>query len=95
MLYQTPNISDFVSLFTYAQTIVPFAQLTVLAIFFTSFFALKKYETLKALPPSIFITFLSALFFYLLGLLEVFWVLGSAVALALCIIILYFSQREF
>jgi hypothetical protein len=94
MLYETPSITDFVSLLAYTQTIVPFAQLTVLAIFFTSFFALKKYETLKAFPASLFITFLSSLFFYLLGLLEVFWVLGSAIALALCIVILYFSQRE-
>jgi hypothetical protein len=94
MLYPTPNISDFISLFTYVQSVVPFSQFIVLAIFFTSFFALKKYETLKALVSSIFITFLSALFFYLLGLLEVYWVLGSAIALALCIVIMYFSQRE-
>lgn len=95
LLYPTPtNITDFVSMFTYAQTIVPFAQLTILAVFFTSFFALKKYETMRVLPSALFLTFLSALFFYLLGLSEVYWVLGSAIALALCIIILYFRKPE-
>lgn len=94
MLYQTPSATDFVGLLTYVQSIVPFAQLTILAIFFTSFFALKRYETIKAFTSSLFITFLSALFFYLLNLLEVYWVLGSAIALALCIIILYFYRTE-
>jgi hypothetical protein len=94
MLYETPSITDFVGLFSYVQSVVPFTQLTILAIFFTSFFALKRYETLKALPSSLFITFLSSLFFYLLGLIENYWVLGSAIALALTIIILYFGQRE-
>jgi len=92
MLYPVPNASDFVGLFSYIQLLVPFAQLTVLAVFFTSFFALKKYETTKALPSSVFITFLSSLFFYLLGLLEVYWVLGSAIALGLCVIILFIKE---
>jgi hypothetical protein len=95
MLYPTPNINDFVSLFAYIQTIVPFAQLIVLAVFFTSFFALKRYEILKALPASLFISFISALFLYLLGLLEVFWVLGLAIAFAVSIILMHFGEREF
>jgi len=92
MLYEIPQATDFIGLINYVQGILPFGQLVLLAVFFTSFFALKKYETLIALPSSIFITFLTSLFFYLLGLLEVYWVLGSAVVLGLTIIILYFKS---
>jgi len=92
MLYEVPNATDLVGLFSYAQSIVPFSQLVVLAVFFTSFISLKRYETVRALPSSLFITFISSLFFHLLGMLEVFWVLGTAVLLALSVIIIYFSR---
>ncbi|MEM5854213.1 MAG: hypothetical protein QXG39_08520 [Candidatus Aenigmatarchaeota archaeon] len=95
MLYNTTTATDFIGLMSYIQFEVgiPFAQLTMLAIFFTSFFALKRYETIKAFTSSIFLTFLSSLFFWLMGLLEVFYVLGSAVVLAVTVILLYFYRE--
>ena len=94
-LYPTPQATDFVSLFSYAQSIVPFSQLVVIAVFFTSFFALKRYETLRALVPSIFITFLTSLFFYLMNLIQVEFVYATIVALGVSIILLYFHEKEY
>jgi hypothetical protein len=73
---------------------VPFAQLTLLTIAIASFVALKRYETVKALPSSLFITFFTSLAFYLMGLLEINYVYGTAIALGLSIILIYFGQRE-
>jgi hypothetical protein len=95
MLYNIPEITDFVSFLQFLQSIIPFAQLSLLAIFSVSFFALKRYETTKALPASLFITFISSLALYLMKLLEINYVYGSAIALGLSIILIYFSQREF
>ena len=94
MLYNIPEITDFVSLFQFLQSIFPFAQLSLLVVFFGSFLTLKRYETTKALPASLFITFISSLILYLMNLLEVNYVYGSAVALGLSIVIIYFGQRE-
>jgi len=66
MLYNIPEITDFVSFLQFLQSIMPFAQLSLLAIFFGSFFALKRYETTKVLPASLLITFISSLAFYLI-----------------------------
>jgi hypothetical protein len=95
MLYNIPEITDFVSFLQFLQSIIPFAQLSLLAIFSVSFFTLKRYETTKALPASLFITFFSSLVFYLMKLLEINYVYGSAIALGLSIVLIYFGQREF
>jgi len=94
MLYNIPEITDFVSFFQFLQSIIPFAQLSLLAIFFGSFLALKRYETTKALTASLFITFISSFVFYLMKLLEVNYVYGSLIALGLSIVLIYFGQRE-
>jgi hypothetical protein len=94
MLYNIPEITDFVSFFQFLQSVAPFAQLTLLTIGLVSFIALKRYETLKVLPASLFITFLTSLAFYLIGLLEINYVYGTAIALGLSIILIYFGQRE-
>jgi hypothetical protein len=95
MLYNIPEITDFVSFFQFLQSIFPFAQLILLAVFFGSFLALKRYETTKALTSSLLITFISSFVFYLMKLLDVNYVYASAVALGLTIVLIYFGQREF
>lgn len=72
---------------------IPFAQLFVVAIFFTSFIALKRYETMRAFTSSIFITFLTTLFFWLMGLLEIFYVMGTAIILAVTVMLIYFYRE--
>ena len=92
-LYQTPDVSNFMDLFMYAQSVAPISQLTLLAVFMVSFIGLKKYEMPPAFMGSSFITFLTALFFYLMNLLDVTYVLGTAVMLGVSVIIAHIYRE--
>lgn len=88
--------TDFITMMNYFQfTIgIPFAELVMLMVFFVSFFALKRYDTMRALPPSVFITLFSALMFWLMGLLNVVWVYALSVSFAVSVIMIYFYQEQ-
>jgi len=93
ILYPIPAGSTIVDLFSYAQTTTHFVELTILAIFFVSYFALKRYETVRALPASLFLTFLSSLIFFLLGMVGSHWVISSAILFGLSALFLYIRKH--
>jgi hypothetical protein len=92
MLYDIPVISGFVEVLQFAETLAPFAEVTVLIMFFVSFFIFLRYGVAKAFAPSISIAFLTALFFFLEGLLPSFWVEATLALVGISVLLLYFNE---
>lgn len=93
-IYAQPSFTDFLGLFQYVQTILPFAELSLVCIFVISFLSLKQYETLRALPAALFVTAFSALVFVELSMLNVYWFYGAAVACGLSVLALSFKRTS-
>lgn len=102
LLYPVDNITDgnattFVDIFDFIQVDVgvPFSEMAIISTFMVSFVALKNFDVPNALTTSLFIVFLESLFFFAMGVINVAWVIGSAVGITLAVIGIYFFRDQF
>jgi len=94
-LYPTPAVTDLIGIMQYAQTVTNgiFSPVVLVLIFIVSFLSLKRFETKTALPASLFITSLCALFFYLMGLAQDAILYASILGLGLALLVNYLTRE--
>ena len=66
--YNITQVTSLNEIFSYVNSYVPFGIGLLLVTFFVSFFYMKRYENVVALVPSVFLTFLTSLVLFFLGL---------------------------
>lgn len=88
MLYNITTDGTVQGLFTLVANTVPLGAVLMVVVFAVSFFSMKRHDNLTALVPSIFITFLSALVMFIMGILADYYVLGVATILGVSVILL-------
>lgn len=94
MLYDLTNVTGMVELWQFNQTVSPFGEMVLIAIFIVAFVGLKVYESLRALPAALFITGIAALLLRILGLLPEAWFYAAVVSLAASIVLLYGRESQ-
>ena len=94
MLYEISNATDYVGLMQYVETgvPVPYAEISMIIVFFVSFFIFLRYGAVKSFAASTFIAALLGVFFLSLGILSNIYVNGLIVMVSVSIILLYFSE---
>jgi hypothetical protein len=91
-IFNTTEVTSLPSLLTSAQSVAPYFQLVVVAIFIVAFVSLKRFTNEYAVPAALFITSLSALLFWLLQLLQDAFFYGAVVGLAATLLMLYYKR---
>jgi len=66
--YNVSHVTNLSELLTLVNSHVPFGLGLLLVTFVVSFFYVKRYENIVALVPAVFITFLTSLVLFFLGL---------------------------
>jgi len=89
MTYNITEFNNLTEFIRFSQTIVPFfGPLILMCVAVVSFLALKAYETHKALAASMFVTLISAVLFFIMGLVGLDWVYLTAIMTAISVILL-------
>lgn len=98
MLYDFTNLTNsgsFIDIMRFLQFTVgiPLAQILVLIVFTVAFMSLKTYDTMKAFMASMVAVVITTSMLWAIDLLGKEYVEGSAVVLAVCVVIVYFWER--
>jgi hypothetical protein len=81
-----------VRLFEYAQSVAPFAELTVGTVFILFMLIFRRYPLGNSLPAASFFAFFTAMTFYLLGMLNESWLWGTAALTAGGVMLNYWTK---
>ena len=88
-LFNFTTVSDTVELLQAVQEFSPYAEVCVICVFVVAFFALKTYETTRALAAALFLASFVTIGFRVLGMLPEAWWYAAVVGLAASIVLLY------
>lgn len=81
-----------IKLFEMAQSVAPLAETVTGTVFVLFLLVFRRYPLASSLQASSFFTFLSALVFYLLGMLNESWLYGTGAMVAGSVLLAYYTK---